>query len=411
MDDPEVRVSDADRQLVVDRLSHAVGDGLLTLDEFADHAGRAYAAITRADLDEVTRDLRLPVVAPVRPPAVVPTAAPATGAEPPPKRSWIVAIMGGEDRRGRWRAGRRIGAFALMGGVDLDLRDAVLEDDVVEITAWAVMGGVTIVVPEGIAVESSGFMLMGGRSNRVKDVPILPGSPVVRIKGYGLWGGIDVRSKPSRDDQAAAREQRRAEHHARRAAHLERRERRLYAPPAEPEAPPGLLPQAGLVTVVCTDLVGSTRLSDQLGDQRWRAVLTEHNALVRDLLATHAGTEVKTSGDGFLCTFTSARRAVGFAADLQEALAGRRFGGLSEPLQARIGVHAGEVERDGHDVVGRNVALAARLCDAAAPGEVLVSGVVADLADSASDLHFGEDRTLALAGIDRPVTARPATRR
>jgi len=407
MHDPETRVSDADRQRVVDRLSSAVGDGLLTLDEFADHAGRAYAAITRADLDEVTRELRLPVVAPPTDLSRLPPPPPPPGAvEAPPKRSWIVAVMGGEDRRGRWRASRRIGAFALMGGIELDLRDALLEGEVIEITAFAIMGGVGVVVPEGIAVESSGFMLMGGRSNRIKDVPILPGSPTIRIKGYGMWGGIDVRSKRLREELHDQRQERHHHHQHRAQPRLE-----VPPPPPEPEAPPGLLPHAGLVTVVCTDLVGSTRLSDQLGDQRWRAVLAEHNAVIRDLLASHGGTEVKTSGDGFLCTFTSARRAVGFAADVQEALAERRFGGLTEPLQLRVGVHAGDVERDGADVVGRNVALACRLCDAAAPGEVLVSGVVAELADSASDLQFGTDRTLSLAGIDRPVTARPASRR
>ena len=63
MPDPDVRVSDAERQAVVDRLSSAVGDRLITLDEFAEHSGRAYAAVTRAELDDATRDLRLPVVA------------------------------------------------------------------------------------------------------------------------------------------------------------------------------------------------------------------------------------------------------------------------------------------------------------------------------------------------------------
>jgi class 3 adenylate cyclase len=69
------------------------------------------------------------------------------------------------------------------------------------------------------------------------------------------------------------------------------------------------------------------------------------------------------------------------------------------------------VERDGDDVVGRNVTVACRLCDAAVPGEVLASAVVADLADSASDLAFGDPRALQLPGIERPVTARPTTRR
>jgi class 3 adenylate cyclase len=396
MHDPDVRVTDAERQGVVDRLSSAVGDGLLTLDEFADHAGRAYAAITRADLEEVTRDLRLPVVAPTSAPAARPTPAPAPEEQgTKPKRRWVVAIMGGEDRRGRWRVGRRVGAVAIMGSVDLDLRDALLEDEVIEITAWSVMGAVTVIVPEGIPVESSGFILMGGRTNRIKDVPPLPGAPLVRIIGYGMWGSVDVRSKPRKA-----------------VASLE------DAPaPIEAEAPPGIVHQSpeahaqGLVTIVCTDLVGSTRLSDELGDQRWRGVLQAHNAIVREQLARTGGSEVKTSGDGFLCTFTSARRAVAFAVDLQDALSTYRMAYPDTPLELRVGVHAGEVERDGDDVVGRNVALACRLCDAAAPGEVLVSGVVADLADSASDLAFGAGRELSLAGIGRPVTARPALRR
>lgn len=73
-------------------------------------------------------------------------------------------------------------------------------------------------------------------------------------------------------------------------------------------------------------------------------------------------------------------------------------------------MHAGEVERDGNDVIGRNVTIACRLCDAAAPGEVLASGVVAELADSASDLTFGAAREHTLAGIDQPLVAKPASR-
>ncbi|MBA2283520.1 MAG: adenylate/guanylate cyclase domain-containing protein [Acidimicrobiia bacterium] len=177
----------------------------------------------------------------------------------------------------------------------------------------------------------------------------------------------------------------------------------------EPVRP--LAAQGGLLTVVCTDIVGSTRISDRLGDQRWRGVLQAHNALVREQVARHGGTEVKTSGDGFLLTFTSARRAVRFGVDLQEALATYRDGHPDTPLEIRIGVHAGDVERDGDDVVGRNVSLASRLCGAAAPGEVLASAVVVDLADSASDIGFGEGRELQLAGIDRAVRAHPANGR
>jgi class 3 adenylate cyclase len=433
MADDDVRASDAERQVVVDRLRRAVGDGLITLDEFAESSGQAYAAVTRAQLDDVTRDLRLPVVAPV-PPAPVAVPHPAAGDEAAakPKRRWVVAIMGGEDRRGKWRIGRRTGAFAFMGGVDLDLRDAVLEGDEIEITAWAIMGGVDIVVPEGIPVECSGFMLMGGRSNRIKNIPPVPGAPVIRVRGFGMWGGIDVKSKPPRREgepetfaEAAGML---AAKHLRGLGHppavppmppmppmppvpLPGMRRHRHDEPAAPPPAPAPPPPSGLVTIACTDIVGSTRYADTLGDQRWRAVLGTHNTLVRDALARHGGTEVKTSGDGFLLTFTSTRAAVQFGVDVQAALVDYRLAHPDTPLEVRIGVHAGEVERDGDDVVGRNVSLACRLCDVAAPGEVLVSSIVADLADSASDLTFGDPRVHRLAGIDRDVTARPAARR
>ena len=446
--DDDLRVSDAERRSVVDRLTVAVGDGLLTLDEFADHAGGAYAARTRAELEAVTRDLRLPVPTTASVPVTRRLPEPASpDAGPVTKRRWIVAIMGGEERKGRWRASRRLGAFALMGGVELDLREALLEDDIVEITAWAIMGGVTVIVPEGIAVESEGFMLMGGRSNRVKGTP-LPSSPVVRVKGYGMWGGVEVKSRrpghTGYDDDDSVRyphlppppipaipplppfpqhshrqHQQQQQWQQRQQRQQQRQEQRQQerndrtdrvrqgAPsggaPSPAAAAPAPVP-GGVVTIVCTDIVGSTRLADTLGDQRYRDLVGAHNAIVRGQLARHAGTEVKNTGDGFLVTFASARSAVAFALDLHEAV-------RSLDLQLRIGVHAGEVERDGSDIVGRNVSLACRLCDSATPGEVLASAMVADLTDSSSDLAFGDDRELQLAGIDRPIHARPASRR
>jgi len=222
---------------------------------------------------------------------------------------------------------------------------------------------------------------------------VVPGAPTIRVRGFGVFGGIDVRSKARKDAPSPAPST-----------------PTLGTPPAidaSSRPAPATQPLAGLVTIVCTDLVGSTRLSDQLGDQRWREVLLAHHRVVRAELARHGGQEVKTVGDGFLCTFTSARSAVAFAVDLQGAL---DDGATAQPLEVRVGIHAGEVERDGDDLVGRNVSVACRLCDVASPGEVLASGVVADLADSASDLVFGEGRVVRLAGIDRDVVARAARR-
>lgn len=198
------------------------------------------------------------------------------------------------------------------------------------------------------------------------------------------------------------------DHHRHRDGDRGGKERRRGRRSGLPPAPPA---QSGdLLTVVCTDIVGSTRLAVSLGDQRWHSVLAAHNAVVRDLLGRFGGTEVKTSGDGFLLTFTSARAALQFSMALQDAAAQERAAVPDAPIELRIGVHAGEVERDGTDVIGRNVTIACRLCDVAAPGEVLASSVVADLADSASDLTFGAAREHALPGIDRPLVARAAGR-
>jgi class 3 adenylate cyclase len=438
-----VRASDVDRNAVVERLSKATGEGRITLEEFADAAGAAYAAVTLAELDSLYRSFGLVDALPPPPmtsPSVAQPVSPSTAAEPAPVDN-VVAIMSSSNRKGRWRVRPRTRAFAFWGGVKLDLRDAVIESDVVEIEAWAVMGGVDIIVPEGIPVEMTGCVIMGGRNARVADVPLLPGAPVVRVAARGMWGGVDVRSRKSRNRQrsgeavavtgapvtgvatvldggaiggdVSARTDRfsHADHdHLR---HRDRgrgrsstgRDRRNEGPP------PGPTPQSGdLLTVVCTDIVGSTRLSVALGDQRWHSVLSAHNSLVRELLARFGGTEVKTSGDGFLLTFTSARAALQFSMALHDAMTEERETRPDARIELRIGVHAGEVERDGRDVIGRNVTIACRLCDAAAPGEVLASAVVADLADSASDLTFGPSREHSLPGIDRPLVARPATR-
>ena len=182
---PELRVSDADREATVVRLREAGGEGRLTLEELAERVERADAARTRADLDALTADLPASAGA-VRMPAA-----------PAKERRWIVAIMGGEQRKGRWRPARRTNAIAVMGGVDIDLREAELADGA-EILAIPVMGAVTVVVPEGVSVELSGFALMGGNSGPDDRVLPLPNSPVVRVRAFSLMGGVVVERKKAR---------------------------------------------------------------------------------------------------------------------------------------------------------------------------------------------------------------------
>ena len=169
----DVRIGDDDRQRVIDALSRHTGHGRLTLDEFAELAGRVYAARTRRDLDEVLAGL--PDDVDIRPPVVARGVAtgPAGGASssatrdttPAAPRRRFVAIMGGTRARGRWRAPGQITAFAFWGGVKVDLRQAVIDERVVEVTAWAIMGSVEVVVPDGIPVELDGMVVMGGSSD------------------------------------------------------------------------------------------------------------------------------------------------------------------------------------------------------------------------------------------------------
>ena len=100
--------------------------------------------------------------------------------------------------QGRWRLREKTNAVAIMGGCQLDLRNAEVEGPDIVINAIAVMGGIEIIVPEGIEVELGGIAIMGGKDGRrLKDVPPLPGSPVIRVRAFAFWGGVTVRSRPA----------------------------------------------------------------------------------------------------------------------------------------------------------------------------------------------------------------------
>ena len=178
---PALRVSDAEREAAVTRLRQASMEGRLTVEELSERVELAYAARTQADLVKVGADL----------PATVP-GAPVVASGEPDSSDWVVAVMSGADRKGRWRVRRRTNVVAVMGGADLDLREAVLSGPEVEITAVAVMGGIDVTVPDGVHVEMSGFALMGGNDDNTRGEEPPPGAPVVRVRAFALMGGIDV---------------------------------------------------------------------------------------------------------------------------------------------------------------------------------------------------------------------------
>jgi hypothetical protein len=155
------------------------GAGRLTLEEFSERVERAYAARTGDELEPLTADL------------------PGPGAGEPaarrrePTRS-LTVIFGGGEKLGRWRIGRRFFCFTMLGGSDIDLRQAEIAAPEVAITAFTMWGGFDIYVPEGVEVDVTGFALFGGNSEHGSEHEVHRDAPVVRIKLITIFGGSDV---------------------------------------------------------------------------------------------------------------------------------------------------------------------------------------------------------------------------
>jgi DNA-binding SARP family transcriptional activator len=157
-------------------------------------------------------------------------------------------------------------------------------------------------------------------------------------------------------------------------------------------------------TILFTDLAGSTRMRAELGDDAADAVRREHDRRLRDVLALHAGREIKALGDGLLAIFDAAGKAVECAVDMQRAI-DRQTGRGAVALGLRLGIGAGDVAFEGDDVFGTPVVEARRLCDAAAGGEILAADAVRLLTGSRGDVAFEDARDLPLPGIEQPVRA------
>jgi len=167
-------------------------------------------------------------------------------------------------------------------------------------------------------------------------------------------------------------------------------ERPDLAPIASPE---------GTVTILFSDIEGSTSANERLGDRCWLEVLRAHNRIVRREVAAQRGFEVKSQGDGFMVAFGSARRAVLCAVGIQRALIDYAEEHPDDAVAVRIGLHTGEVVKEAEDFFGTNVAFAARVASAAQGGQILVSGLLKDLLESSGDVEFGPARELELKGI------------
>jgi hypothetical protein len=193
-DPSRLRAADADRDRAAEMLRRAAAEGRITFDELDERIGQAYAAKTFADLEALTSDLPGPGVSapvPATPryqPSEVPTGTPAS--------SFSLAIMSGAKRAGPWVVPPAYTAVAVMGGVELDLRHARFAEAEVTIRAFCLMGGVSITVPEDMAVDVSGIGFMGGFDHRASG-PGAPGAPHLRVVGFAMMGGVDVKRRPA----------------------------------------------------------------------------------------------------------------------------------------------------------------------------------------------------------------------
>ncbi|MBI4518716.1 MAG: zinc ribbon domain-containing protein [Deltaproteobacteria bacterium] len=160
----------------------------------------------------------------------------------------------------------------------------------------------------------------------------------------------------------------------------------------------------GTVTIMFSDMEGFTTMTERLGDLKARAVIGQHNRIVREQLAAHGGFEVELQGDGFLLAFPSARRGLLCAIAIQREMAAYSAAHPEQPIKVRIGLHTGEAIREADKFFGKAVILAARIAAQAQGGEVLVSALVKELTQSAGDIRFDGAREAALKGLSGTYT-------
>jgi hypothetical protein len=184
--------SAAERERVVQALSTHFANDDLSMEEFEDRLERAYKVGSTPQLAALLADL----------PALDATDAagrsPAFLAPPGdvPARGVMMAVLSGNERKGSWIVPRHLKVVALLGGVELDLREARFAPGVTEIDVTAILGGVVIVIPPGVRVESFGAAFLGGFDSQAGDATALtPFNPVIRLSGIAIMGGVEVKTR------------------------------------------------------------------------------------------------------------------------------------------------------------------------------------------------------------------------
>ncbi|MGC5033342.1 DUF1707 SHOCT-like domain-containing protein [Micromonospora sp. DT229] len=181
-DDDRLRVSDREREEIVELLGKATAEGRLTLDEYTDRVGAAHSAQTRGELARLTTDLpNAPGRSPARPAGAL--------AQTTEK---LLAVFGSEVRKGAWSVPEHIDARAVFGDCRIELHEARLPRQVTTIEANVIFGSITIVVPEGTEVRLTGSAVFGEKKSKLKG-PVAPGAPVIEVRCRVVFGDLTVR--------------------------------------------------------------------------------------------------------------------------------------------------------------------------------------------------------------------------
>jgi hypothetical protein len=191
---PELRASDADRDRIADILREALAEGRLTADEHAERVEGVLAAKTVAELEVFIRDLPAAHRHRAAPAFAAAPNRPTLGAIPADPDDNVVAIFSSAVRKGRWRAGRRIHAFAVFGTVEIDLSEALFEYQQVVVKALSVFGNVEIRVPENVSLRGTGGGVLGNFEVAPLDSAD-PDAPVVYVDGWAVLGNVEARPK------------------------------------------------------------------------------------------------------------------------------------------------------------------------------------------------------------------------
>jgi hypothetical protein len=210
------------REKTVQLLIDSFASDRLSVEEFEDRLDRAHRAGDAGTLESLISDLPVPAAGPPQPAPVQAAGTPAPRPAVRPdralpeevrERQFMAAVMGGFERKGPWVPARHTSCLCLMGGAVLDFREARLPPGPVEVDIFAMMGGVEIIVPPWIGIDTGGIAIMGGFEDGTanRTTPLPPDAPVIRIGGFLFMGGVEVSIRMPGESASAAKKRLRAE--------------------------------------------------------------------------------------------------------------------------------------------------------------------------------------------------------